>query len=310
MQSILAVEHLSKQFGAVTAVDDLSFSIQPGDVYAFLGQNGAGKSTTMRMILGLIHPTAGKVFINGEEFHSGRRHLLRHIGAIIERPDLYGYLSGWDNLKIMARMSGQKIPDSRLEELLELVHLKGRERDKVKGYSQGMKQRLGIAITMVHNPALLILDEPTNGLDPQGIADMRNLIQHLSREHGKTILISSHLLSEVQQIATSMLIVHKGRKVAEGRVEELLHPADSLIDLRFEENESLMRYLQDSRWKEQIRTASPTQVVFRMAPAEAPALAQLVVQQGGRIASLQTRHSLEDLFISLTQDAATPPRTV
>lgn len=310
MQSILAVEHLSKQFGAVTAVDDLSFSIQPGDVYAFLGQNGAGKSTTMRMILGLIHPTAGKVFINGEEFTPGRRQLLQHIGAIIERPDLYGYLSGWDNLKIMARMSGKKIPKARLEEMLELVHLKGREHDKVKGYSQGMKQRLGIAIAMVHNPALLILDEPTNGLDPQGIADMRNLILHLSRDHGKTILISSHLLSEVQQIASSMLIVHKGRKVAEGRVEELMHPSDSLVDLRFEENEALLRYLQESRWKESIRSTGAGQVIFNLKPEEVPALAQVVVAQGGRILSLQTRHSLEDLFISLTQDAATTSRTV
>ncbi|MEI8278889.1 MAG: ATP-binding cassette domain-containing protein, partial [Bacteroidota bacterium] len=171
MQPVIETKSLSKSFGPLHAVTDLSFAIAPGDVYGFLGQNGAGKSTTMRMLLGLVHPDNGSVFIKGTAFTNRHRHLLQHIGAIIERPDLYGYLSAWDNLRIFARLSYKKIPNSRLHELFELVGLKGREHDKVKAYSQGMKQRLGIAIALIHDPELLILDEPTNGLDPQGISE-------------------------------------------------------------------------------------------------------------------------------------------
>ncbi len=212
MVPILEAKQLSKSFKKFQAVEDLSFSVGQGDVYGFLGQNGAGKSTTIRMVTGLIFADSGKVYIKGSELRNNSRHLLENIGAIIERPDMYNYLSGWENLKIFASLSHKKIPNSRLHEVLELVGIEDRRKDKVKAYSQGMKQRLGIAIAMVHNPDLLILDEPTNGLDPQGIAEMRKLIQHLSYDLGKTILISSHLLYEIEQIANKMLIIHKGKK--------------------------------------------------------------------------------------------------
>jgi ABC-type multidrug transport system ATPase subunit len=304
LSSIIEAAHLSKSFKHVQAVRDLSFSIQPGDIYGFLGQNGAGKSTTMRMLLGLIHPDAGHVKIKGEDFNNSRPHLLKHVGAIIERPDMYGYLSGWDNLRIFARLSDMKIPESRLHELLQLVNLKGREQDKVKTYSQGMKQRLGIAIALVHNPDLLILDEPTNGLDPQGIAEMRHLIIRLSKEHGKTILISSHLLYEIEQMATRMIIIHRGQKVAEGLVSDLLHPSETLMEVMIEEDPRIRQLLQDSAWRTKLQTAENGHFTFKMHPNEVPELNNWLVANQARVLQLEARHSLEAYFLSLTDDAA------
>ena len=283
-------------------MQQLSFSIQQGDVYGFLGENGAGKSTTIRMLLGLIYPDNGEVYIQGELFNNNHRHLLQHIGAIIERPDMYGYLSGWDNLRMFATLSKKGIPDSRLHEVLEIVGLKGREKDKVKAYSQGMKQRLGIAIALVHNPALLILDEPTNGLDPQGIAEMRQLILHLSKDHGKTILISSHLLYEIEQIATRMLIIHKGKKMAEGLVQDLLKPEETLIETRMLPDTSIVQQLQSSPWVQYLQEATADNIVLKMSPMQIPAYNQWLVNAGAQVTELSSRHSLEAYFLSLTSD--------
>ncbi len=303
MSAILQVSGLSKSFGSLAAVRDLSFSVQAGDVYGFLGQNGAGKSTTMRMMLGLIRPDAGMVQIKGAVFGPRQRHLLQHIGAIIERPDMYGYLSGLDNLRMFARLSGIRIEPKHLDALLELVSLKGREHDKVKAYSQGMKQRLGIAIALVHDPDILMLDEPTNGLDPQGIAQMRELIIHLSRERGKTIIISSHLLHEVEQMANRMLIIHQGSKIAEGAVEELLNPDDTLMEVLLEPDGRIGAMLgADEDWKPCIQEASDSRLLLKMSPGRAPALMRRLVAGGASVRSLSARHSLEAYFLSLTQD--------
>ncbi|OYW20005.1 MAG: bacitracin ABC transporter ATP-binding protein [Sphingobacteriales bacterium 12-47-4] len=224
MSDIIRVQHLSKQFDEIKAVDDLSFTVKQGCVHGFLGQNGAGKSTTIRMLLTLIRPTEGEIEIFGLPLSRNRRQILRRIGAVIEKPDLYKYLSAYDNIRLFARLSGIKPERSRLMDQLDRVGLSARAQSKVHTFSQGMKQRLGLAIALVHNPDLVILDEPVNGLDPQGIADIRNLILHLSREEGKTIFVSSHLLSEMEMIADNMLIIDKGRKVVEGPVQELLTP--------------------------------------------------------------------------------------
>jgi ABC-type multidrug transport system ATPase subunit len=308
--NIIEAKALSKTFGSFTAVTDLSFSIQQGDVYGFLGQNGAGKSTTIRMLLGLIYPDAGEVYIKGQLFNNRSRHLLQHIGAIIERPDMYLYLSGWDNLKMFARLSGKPIKDQRLHEVLEIVGLKGREQDKVKAYSQGMKQRLGIAIALVHNPDLLILDEPTNGLDPQGIAEMRLLIQSLSRDHGKTILISSHLLYEIEQIATRMIILHRGRKVVEGAVRQLLDPAETLMEVDILPDESIGIQLNSSEWNRHIHETSAAKLVFKMHPSQMPALNNWLVAQGAQVLQIRSSHSLEAYFLSLTNEADVKAGTV
>ena len=306
MQPIVEAKHLSKQFGKITSVHDLSFSILPGDVYGFLGQNGAGKSTTMRMILGLIFPTSGQVFINGEEMKNSKRHLLQNIGAIIEKPDMYGYLSGWDNLRIFARLSLQRITDSRLYDVLEIVGLRGREKDIVNTYSQGMKQRLGIAIALVHNPQLLVLDEPTNGLDPQGITEIRHLIARLRNELNKTVLISSHLLYEVEQVATRMLIIHKGQKVVEGTVNELLNPDDTLFEIQWTNIPSgLQENINNSIWQRHIVNLAADRVEFKMNPAQMPELNRWLVHSGANIIAIKAKHSLESYFLSLTNDTLT-----
>jgi ABC-type multidrug transport system ATPase subunit len=306
LEQIIETRGLSKSFGSFKAVQDLSFSIQQGDVYGFLGQNGAGKSTTIRMLLGLIFPDAGEIFIKGEPFHNRKRHLLKHIGAIIERPDMYGYLSGWDNLRMMATLSDKGIPTSRLHDVLDIVGLKGREKDKVKAYSQGMKQRLGIAIALVHSPALMILDEPTNGLDPQGIAEMRELIRHLSKDHGKTILISSHLLGEIEQIATRMIIIHKGKKVVEGKVNDLLNPGDTLMEVRTKSNPGIVAALQTSAWKGHIESHTATNIIFKMHPDRMPELNSWLVNAGAQVLEIVSRHSLEAYFLSLTNEPHAP----
>lgn len=303
MTNIIEAKGLKKSFKNFKAVDDLSFSIQSGDVYGFLGQNGAGKSTTIRMLLGLIYPDDGDIYIKGEHFTNSHRHLLKYIGAIIERPDMYGYLSGWDNLRMLAALSNKKIPESRLHEVLELVGLKGREQDKVKAYSQGMKQRLGIAIALVHDPELLILDEPTNGLDPQGIVEMRELILNLSRNYGKTILISSHLLNEIEQIATRMIIIHKGKKIVEGNVSELLKPEESLTEIKLLNNRPL--FLDENPMHPYIIDSSANSITLKMHTEKIPEVTRWLVSHGADITGIETKHSLEAYFISLTNDSIT-----
>src|SRR5258706_1086097 len=207
MQPIVETKNLAKQCRIMVAVDGLSFTVNDGDVYGFLGQNGAGKSTTIRMLLTLVQPSAGEIELFGMKLTTHRKEILSCIGAMIEKPDVYKFLSAYNNLKLFAKMSGVNASDKQLMQQLDMVGLAERAHDKVKTYSQGMKQRLGIAIALIHEPQLIILDEPTNGLDPQGIADIRNLILHLSKDLGKTIFVSSHLLNEIEQIADSMLII-------------------------------------------------------------------------------------------------------
>jgi ABC-type multidrug transport system ATPase subunit len=221
MNAVILVSGLSKSFGDFKALDQLSFRVDQGDIYGFLGQNGAGKSTTIRTLLTLIHPDEGDIQIFGYSLFTHRKEILKNIGAIIERPDLYPFLSGIDNLMLFAKMSGVKASRQKYISQLEQVGLAARYKSKVHTYSQGMKQRLGLAIALMHDPQLIILDEPTNGLDPQGIADMRNLILWMRNELNKTVFVSSHLLSEVEQIANRMLIIDKGRKIVEGDVKNL-----------------------------------------------------------------------------------------
>lgn len=310
MKPILEVNALSKSFKSFKAVDNLSFTIQQGEVYGFLGQNGAGKSTTMRMLLGLIFPDSGSISINGYEFNNSRRHLLKSIGAIIERPDMYGYLSGWDNLKMFATLSDVNITNQRLHEVLEIVGLKGREKDKFKAYSQGMKQRLGIAIAMAHNPDLLILDEPTNGLDPQGIAEIRALIVSLSKDHGKTILVSSHLLHEVEQMASSMLIIHKGKKVSDGRLSDLMNPDETLIEINIKPNNNLGLILSGSVWGQLTVSQTEQQIVMKMNPKIVPELNRWLVDYRIDVLSISSRHSFEAYFLNITNDTTTENRAI
>lgn len=299
MPVIVSVQHLHKQFDSLKAVNDLSFTVNQGDIYGFLGQNGAGKSTTIRMMLTLIQPDSGSINIFGKELSHHRNAILKQTGAIIERPDMYKYLSAYDNLSIFARLSGIKTSRKLLMDQLERVGLADRYNSKVKTFSQGMKQRLGIAISLVHDPELIILDEPTNGLDPQGIADMRRLIIGLSKDHGKTVIVSSHLLSEIEVMANRMIVIDKGRKIAEGAVAEMLDPASTIVQLDTTNNEQAKILLQQSQWKSSLQ-ATGAGIKFRMNKTDIPLLAAWLIQQDIGIVSLQPRHSLEDYFLSLT----------
>ena len=298
MNEVVQVLHLSKQFKEVKAVDDLSFSVPAGEVYGFLGQNGAGKSTTIRMLLTLVRPGSGSIHIFGKDIRHHRNAILGRIGAIIEKPDLYKYLTALQNLRIMARLSGIHPNDKELMQQLEKVGIAERANSQVKTFSQGMRQRLGIACALIHNPDLIILDEPTNGLDPQGIADIRNLILYLSREEKKTVFVSSHLLSEIELIADSMLIIDRGKKVAEGRVSELLNPADTIVQVETGNIENTRSLLQDSAWSGSIQ--DDKRLVLRMHKKEIPQLTRFLVEHQTDVVSIQPKHSLEDYFLSLT----------
>ncbi len=215
----LRVSGLCKRYGERLVVDHLDLAVRQGEVFGFLGPNGAGKTTTIRMILGLIRPTDGSVEILGQQLADDPAHVLPRVGALVEQPALYLYLSGRDNLRAVASAMGG-VTEQRIDEVLELVGLKGRDGDRVKTYSLGMKQRLGVAMALLHDPELLILDEPANGLDPAGIVEMRDLLRQLAAQ-GKTVFISSHVLTEVRQICDRVAILSKGKLVTVADIETL-----------------------------------------------------------------------------------------
>ncbi|EAD3046865.1 ABC transporter ATP-binding protein [Listeria monocytogenes] len=208
-ETVLKLEHVTKKIGQKNIVHDISFDIHKGEVFGLLGPNGAGKTTIIRSIVGLIRRSEGTVFINGKNVDTEYKAAISEVGAIIENPEFYMYMSGWANLKQFTRMSQKNITDEHIREIVELVKLTGAIDQKVKTYSLGMRQRLGVAQALIHSPALLILDEPTNGLDPQGMAEFRTLIRDLATK-GTSVLISSHLLSEIQQITDRFAIINKG----------------------------------------------------------------------------------------------------
>lgn len=250
-QCIIKTYRLTKAFGARIAVNDLQLQVMRGDIFGFLGPNGAGKSTTIRMLLGLIRPTAGRIELFGLDAAKHRSSILPRIGAIIETPVFYPYLSGMDNLRTIAACSNMQlgsVNQRRLDEVLEHVDLRTRAKDPYYSYSLGMKQRLGIGAALLTDPELILLDEPTNGLDPEGVREIRQLLLRLA-ELGKTIFLSSHILHEVQQICNRVAILQRGHLLKQGNVTELLNEGEQLI-LRLdtsEEMETALRILQQAR---------------------------------------------------------------
>ena len=300
MPFIIDVRGLTKAFNEITAVDNLTFTVKEKEVYGFLGQNGAGKSTTIRMLLTLIRPDNGDIKIFGYNLSTHRKEILQRAGAIIEKPDLYKYLTAIENLNLFAIMSGLKLNRKQLLSKLEKVGLAERADSKIKTYSQGMKQRLGIAVALVHDPDLIILDEPMNGLDPQGIADIRSLINHLSKDLGKTIFISSHLLSEIEQVADSLLIIHKGKKIAEGSLQELLNPEHSRIEIETRSAKDLALQLRQTAWGAKIIEVNGEKLIMQLKRDEVPVLIQQMTEMKADIYSVHRKNSLEDYFLSLT----------
>ena len=301
---VLRLRGLTKQFGAVTAVRDLDLDLYPGEVFGFLGPNGAGKSTTIGMILGLVRPTSGTIEAFGLDFRRHRWEVLRRIGAVVEFPAFYGHLSGRDNLRAIALAVGG-VPDSRIDALLELVGLADRARDKFKTYSLGMKQRLGIASTLLTDPRLILLDEPTNGLDPAGQREVRELIPRLAAE-GRTVLLASHLLYEVQQVCQRVAILQRGRLLAVGRVDELLQQGRRLeVEVRPEELDRAVEILRGLPGVDGVERRDARLLV--QAPAEMGRTVNLALAREGIFAN-QLRfveNTLEEYFLQLTgEDAA------
>lgn len=301
MEAVIQVNGLTKQFQQLTAVENLSFTVYKGDVYGFLGQNGAGKSTTIRMLLSLIMPTSGSISLFGMSLSQHRSDILRQVGAVIEKPDVYKYLSAYDNLKLFAQLSGLRPNRQQLMEQLEMVGLANRANDKVTTFSQGMKQRLGIGIALVHNPQLIVLDEPTNGLDPQGIADIRHLILRLRNELNKTIVVSSHLLSEIEQIATRILIIDKGQKLVEGDAATLFDPSQTMVEIQTLNNAAALAALHSSEWYNCLLPQRDSNaLLLKVHRQQIPELHQFLAATGIGLLSLQPRNSLEDYFLQIT----------
>jgi ABC-2 type transport system ATP-binding protein len=295
---ILSIRNLQKSYGSFRAVDDLSFEVYRGDVFGFLGPNGAGKSTTIRMMLSLISSDKGEINVFGRSLATDRNYILKRIGCIVEKPDFYKFLSAEKNLEILARLSGVKISKSKIEEVLEFVGLRGRGKDKVKGFSHGMKQRLGIAQTLIHDPDLIILDEPTTGLDPQGIIDVRNLIMQLRTEKNKTVILSSHILSEIEIIATRVAIINKGRSVVQGRVRELLNSDELVVAIRTSDNIRAKALLSGSG-KEAGLVNDALNIHVR--EGEIPGINEVLVKNGIHVFAIEPRKKLEDYFLKLVQ---------
>jgi ABC-type multidrug transport system ATPase subunit len=300
MSAVIRVNNLSKQFSQIKAVNDLSFTVNEGEVYGFLGQNGAGKSTTIRMLLTLIAPSGGTIEIFGEDLYARRADILRQTGAIIEKPDLYKYLTAYENMVVFARLSGLQVRKAALMDQLARVGLAERANSKVKTFSQGMKQRLGIAVALVHDPRLIILDEPTNGLDPQGIADIRNLVIHLSRDLGKTVFVSSHLLNEIEQVSDRLLILDKGKKIIEASIHDLVNPAKTFIELKTSDNDACYNLLKQSAdWNVYQAKPENGHISLTMPLEKIPLLVSFLVGAGVNIYSLRQQNSLEAYFLSL-----------
>ncbi|HEX9068763.1 MAG TPA: ABC transporter ATP-binding protein [Ktedonobacterales bacterium] len=318
---VLRTSSLTKRFGERTAVNALSMEVHRGDVFGLLGPNGSGKTTTLRMVLGLVWPTGGDIALFGEHVSAAnRRELLRRVGAIIEQPAFYPYLTGRENLRTVSRFAGLAASDAtrkRIDEALELVGLALRAQDSYKTYSLGMKQRLGIAAALLTEPDLILLDEPTNGLDPAGMVEVRGLIQQLSAQ-GVTVLLSSHLLYEVQQVCTRVAIINQGSVVAQGKVTELLSSQASLV-MGFAEPaiaEQAMRVLTEASqsaapWLQGLSYVAPESGAWTppggwllradAPPERAPDITALLAAQGVYVAELRHRElSLEQYFLQLT----------
>ena len=292
---ILEAKNLTKSFGLRKAVNNLNLEIPNGSVFGFLGPNGSGKSTTIRMMTALISPDVGEVFINGESIQKNGSKALSNVGALIERADFHKHLSAKTNLKMLARMDGTDF--SNIQKVLDRTGLGGRANDKVKTYSQGMKQRLGIAQALMGNPKLLILDEPTNGLDPEGMKEIRDLVGELSSE-GITVFISSHLLDEVQKICSHVAMISLGELIIAGKMEDLLRNSEMLMtEIHVDQTEKSINILSNFKW---VHRCDEKNGILRVsiAPNKIAELVNILVQNKILVSAIIPKTSLEDLYLS------------
>ncbi|OGP95426.1 MAG: bacitracin ABC transporter ATP-binding protein [Deltaproteobacteria bacterium RBG_16_47_11] len=296
---VLRTRGLSKKFGKRWAAKNLNLEVHRGDIFCFLGPNGAGKSTTIRMILSLLTPTVGSIEIFGEDLHRNRSSVLSRICGIVEKPDFYPYLSAYRNLEIFGSMT-RRILKHEIMEMLELVGLISRAFEKVKTFSHGMKQRLGIAQALLTKPELIILDEPTAGLDPQGMKEVRDLIKGLSEQSQMTIFLSTHLLSEVEQVATRMAVVNRGELIAQGSVSELLGQEPTDYSIQVSPPVLALELIRRLPWVEVLSSESEGMEV-RVEEGRASELNRFFITNGVEVASLCSHRTLEDFFLKITK---------
>ena len=304
----IRLENISKTFGRgkrqVHAVRNVSLTVEVGQVYGLLGPNGAGKTTTIRMLLGLIRPTDGRTLIYDQDVQTHHM-ILRRVGAIVEGATAYPFLSGRDNLEVMARTSGH-FDRARIDALLKQVGLQERARQRVRGYSLGMKQRLGLAEALLHDPDLLILDEPTNGLDPAGIQEFRQFARDLVDKHGKTVCLSSHLLNEVEQICDRVAIIHKGELIREGVVSELLSQQTQLR-IVVSPREKAATVL-TGHWP--VSTDAEGALTVQATRDDIPNMVRLLVEQAIDIYEITPeRQTLEEYFLGVMNEGISKPET-
>lgn len=293
---IVATDNLSKEYDGVYRVQELDIRIKEGDIYGFLGPNGAGKSTTMKMLLGLVKPTSGTIEIMGKPFNEkNRRDILASVGSLIESPSYYGHLTGRENMEIIRRLLD--LPKKNIEEAVHIVRMENQMEKKVKNYSLGMKQRLGIAMALARFPKLLILDEPTNGLDPAGIEEMRELIKMLPKQYGMTVMISSHILSEIDQMATVVGIINQGCLIFQERMSVLDMQREPQIILRTSDNNHAFQLLKKANTQ---RTTDGLQI-GALTDEQTGAVVQCLCSNGISVYRVEEhRESLEDIFLNLT----------
>ncbi|WP_246469219.1 ABC transporter ATP-binding protein [Cohnella nanjingensis] len=308
---VLSVERVSKSIGRKPIIHDITFDVRAGEIFGFLGPNGSGKTTTIRMLVDLIKPSGGRITVCGEDVNRAPERALMHVGCIVENPEMYGYMTGWENLAHFARMQ-RDITDARIAEVVEIVGMDARIHDKVKTYSLGMRQRLGIAQALLGAPKLLILDEPTNGLDPKGIKELRTFIRELA-DSGMSVFVSSHLLSEIQLMCDRVAIISKGRVIAVGKVEELVSQAETYTLWQVDDpDRAIALFAQDAgvrivgesehRIDEALIASLPGAIVTAMDPSGASGWVERFVAAGiGVQAVHRAAPSLEELFLKLTE---------
>jgi ABC-2 type transport system ATP-binding protein len=304
--ALISTHALTKVYRGFPAVSQASFEVQPGDVFGLLGPNGAGKTTVIRMLLGLVKPTSGTAVLFGKDIAHDKPEILRRTAAIVESPALYPHLTGWENLRVMALSAGVNDP-KRLEWALEQMDMRDRAKDRYRTYSLGMKQRLCIAAALLTDPQLIILDEPTNGLDPAGMRDIRQLIRQLA-DQGRTVLLSSHLLNEVEQVCNRVAIIVRGQIIAQGVVNEML-AASSYIQLRVHpsEVEQALGLLRAQDWLKNVRVQNEY-ILVDGAPGQGAAINQMLGQNGIFAGEIIPRTlSLEDFFLNVTAQPQPAP---
>ncbi len=297
LENILTIENLSKKYGYVQAVKDLSFQIEKGNVYGILGPNGSGKSTTLGMVLNVVNPTNGTFqwFDGNISTHNA----LKKVGAIIERPNFYPYMTAEKNLRLVCQI--KDVPFDKIHEKLELVGLLDRKNSKFRTFSLGMKQRLAIASALLNDPEILILDEPTNGLDPQGIHQIREIIKKIASS-GTTILLASHLLDEVEKVCSHVVILRKGQKLYSGRVDEMI-ASHGFFEIKSEQQEAMLKFLEAHASIAKIKQEGDLVVAFLKEPLEAAAFNKEMFEKGVILSHLVKRkESLEEQFLTLTNN--------